>query len=194
MILAALRLVVRMKYPNAAYSYSLGDIALELPLRIVVVAFVLSAYLCLGRLSHLPVTITRQSAHLATRALQHVLIASNAYYALIAEKMARSQSGASPFPAQILCIAALGTVASALLLRKNSLRPANDGLRLHPDDVKALTQWRKITTMSLGCAMAVGLYGFILRSSGDSHFVAWPFFLASVGLLLMWKPRLPEAS
>ena len=194
LIASTLGVVLKIAYPNEAHGNSLGQITLELALRIAVVVFILLAYLYLRKVSHLPLIITRQSALLTTRAVQSILIASIALYALEAERIAGLETGILPIRAWSLIIVALGTVISTVILRKRFLHLANEELRLDPHDVRALSQWRKITMMSMVLAMSIGLYGFILRMMGNSQFVEWLFFFSSVGLLFLWRPRLGDAT
>ena len=91
-------------------------------------------------------------------------------------------------------MAALGTVISTVIVRKRFLHLANEELRRDPNDARALSQWRKITMMSMVLAMSIGLYGFTLRTMGDSQLVEWLFFFASVVLLFLWRPRLGDAT
>jgi hypothetical protein len=190
LVVSVLGLVLKSAYGNAAYGNSWGQISLELALRIAIVVFLLFAYVALRKVSLLPLTITQQSALLTTRAVQRILIAVIALYALEAEKLAALGNAMPPFPSWSLGIFALGTVASTVILRTRFLRSANEQLRRDPLDTTALTQWRKITTTSLVLAMSVGFYGFFWRFMGDSQFVEWLFLVSSLGLLLLWRPRL----
>jgi hypothetical protein len=85
---------------------------------------------------------------------------------------------------------ALGTVVTSLILRGRLLFLANEKLRRDPQDANGLDQWRRVTILSMVLAMSIGIYGFMLRMSGTARTVAWPFFLASVALLLLWRPHL----
>jgi hypothetical protein len=44
--------------------------------------------------------------------------------------------------------------------------------------------------LSMVLTMTVALFGFALRMVGSSREVAWPFFIASIILMLLWRPRL----
>jgi hypothetical protein len=194
LIASALVLVLKIAYRNKAYSYSWGQIALELALRIVIVVFILLGYLCLRKVSHLPLIITRQSALLTTRAAQSILIASIALYAIAAEKIGTLGNGGWPFPAWSLGIIAMGTVIAAVSHRKRFLRSANEELRRNPRDTRALGQWRSVTITSEVLAMGIGLYGFILRMMGTAPLFEWLFLFSSVGLLYLWRPHLDEVT
>jgi len=43
-------------------------------------------------------------------------------------------------------------------------------------------------------AMSVSLIGMSLRALGCSRVVVWPFFIASVILMLAWKPKLEQGT
>ncbi|MGA9885410.1 MAG: hypothetical protein WBQ34_16970 [Candidatus Acidiferrales bacterium] len=194
LIASLLGLALKMASDNEASANSWGLLSFESVLRIVIVVFILRAYLYLRRVSHLPLAITRQSALLTTRAAQSILIASVALYALVAEKLAGLDYGKLPFPAWSLGIFALGTVISTVILRRRFLHLANRELLRNSHDARALSQWRKITIVSMVLAMSVGVYGFFLRIMYKTRLAEWLFLLASIGLLFLWRPHLDNAT
>lgn len=169
---------------------SWGQLALELTLRFAIVGLILSAYFRLENLSQLPLTITRQSALLTTGAVQSILLAIIAIYALVAERMTGRVALAPLLSAWNLSALALGTVIAGLILRKRPLYLANEKLRRDPQDANGLSRWRRVTVFSMLLAESIGSYGFILRAGGDPRTVAWPFFAASVALLFLWKTQM----
>jgi hypothetical protein len=168
--------------------------ALELTLRFAIVGLILSAYLRLRNVSQLPLIITRQSALQTTRAVQSALLASIALYVLVAEKIT---GRANPMPllsAWGLSALALGTVVTSLILRRRLLFLANEKLGRDPQDANGLSQWQRVTILSMVLAVSIGIYGFFLRMMGIARTVAWPFFLASVALLFLCRPHLDDGS
>lgn len=188
-----LNLGLKLAHPNAALGHpTWGDAALELTLRFALVGLVLSAYFYLRDVSRLPPIATRESVLLTTRAVQSGCLAAVALYALVGEKPARLADQGLLLSAWSLFAAALGTVITGLFLRRRILHLANERLRRDPHDPEALSQWRRVTIMSLVLAMSIALYGFALRMSGKARIVESAFFLASVGLLFLWRPHLAD--
>jgi hypothetical protein len=185
LIASLLGLGLKITHWNEALSRaSWGETALELTLRFAIVGSILSAYLRLREVSQLPLTITRQSALLTTRAIQSILLATIALYALVAEKISGLAQPAPLLSVWGLFALALGTVISGLILRRRFLFFANEKLRHDPHDVDGLGRWRMVTILSMFLAMSIGTYGFFLRMGGD------PRTVASVALLFLWRPHL----
>ena len=189
LIASFLNLALKMAHWNEAPSHpSWEPAALELTLRFVIVGLILSAYLRLRNLSQLPLSITRQSALLTTDAVQSILLAIIALYALVAERISGLTEPVPFLPAWGLSALALGTVIAGLILRRRFLFFANEKLRHDPHDVDGLGQWRRITILSMFLAESIGLYGFFLRAGGGARTVAWLFIFASVVMLFVWGP------
>src|SRR5271156_4950070 len=135
---------------------SWGQLVLELTLRFAIVGLILSAYFRLENLSQIPLTITRQSALLTTAAVQSILLAIIAIYALVAERMTGRVALAPLLSAWSLSALALGTVIAGLILRKRLLHLANEELRRDPQDANGLTRWRRVTIFSMVLAESIG--------------------------------------
>jgi len=173
---------------------TLGEVALELALRFAMVGLLLFAFVSLSDVSHLPSTITRQSALLTARAVWSSCLAAIALYALVGEKTPRSARQGWHLSAWSLATVALGTVITALFFRRRILHLANLKLRSDPHDPKALNQWRRATIASIVLAMSIGLYGFSLRMSGNARTIEWSFFFAAIALLFLWRPQFNAAA
>jgi hypothetical protein len=182
---------LKVAEPNDALSRaSWGEIAIEIVLRLAIVGLILSAYLHLRRISQLPVAITRQSALQTTLSVQNVLLAAIALFVLQAEKIV-GQIDRVPFlSVWTVSALAIGTVCTTLLVRRTLLYEANEELRRDPHDRNGLSQWRRATILSMIMAMSIGLYGFMLRIMGNARAVAWPFYIVSVALPILWRPHL----
>jgi len=191
LIASLLVLGLKIAHGNDALTRaSWGEITLEVILRLAIVGLISSAYLRLMKLSQLPLTITRQSALLSTRAVQSVLLAAIALYAVTAERSTGPAERVPFLSPWNLSVLALGVVGGSLFLRKTFLVAANEELRRDPHSEKGLNQWRKGTIVSMVVAMSIGLFGFILRTMGNARIVEWSYFMASVALLVLWRPRL----
>jgi hypothetical protein len=81
----------------------------------------------------------------------------------------------------------------AYSIRRKKLFPALDRLRRDPIDAGALKEWRFSTNLSLVLTMSIALYGLVLRILGGSRLISWPFFVAALLLMLMWRPQLDLA-
>jgi hypothetical protein len=193
LVSSLLGLALKIAHWNDALSRASWEKSpLELTLRFAIVGLILFTYLRLRNLSQLPLIITRQSALLTTRAVQSVLLACIALYALTAERMAGNTAPAPLLSAWSLSALALGTVISSLILRRRLLFLANEKLRRDPQDANGLSQWQRATILSMVLAMSIGTYGLMLRMMGNARTVAWPFFFVSVALLFLWRPHLDD--
>ena len=173
---------------------SWGQVALELTLRFAIVGLIVSAYLRLEALSKLPPTITRQSALLATRAVQSILLATIALCALVAERITGHAYPVPNISRWTILALTFGTVIPVLISRRKLLFLANEKLRRDPHDADALSQWRRITIFSMFIAVSIAAYGFILRMMGNGRILAWPFFFVAATLLFLWRPRMDDGS
>jgi hypothetical protein len=190
-----LALASKIGHWNEALSrMSWGQLTLEFVLRFAIVALILSAYLRLDNLTLLPLTITRQSALLATRAVQSTLLASIARFALEAERITGHVNPVPSISGWSLLALSLGSVVVVLIFRGRLLFLANEKLHRDPNDANALGQWRTVTMLSMVLAMSIGLYGFMLRMMDNARIVAWPFFFTAVELLFLWGPRMDDGS
>lgn len=195
LIASFLELYLKPAHWNQALSRaSWGATTLELILRSVIVGFILSAYLHLKSVSQLPLTITRQSALLTARAVQSVLLAAIALYALAAERMTGNMGRDAFISAWNLAALAVGTVITTLIVRRRFLLLANEELRRDPHNEKGLNRWRMATIISLVLAMSIGSYGFLLRTMSYTQTVEWSFFFVSAALLLLWRPHLDDGT
>jgi hypothetical protein len=95
------------------------------------------------------------------------------------------------FVASLSIMAAL-EVAIAFFFRQRMLPSALETMRSNPEDATALGRWRAANILSMVFAPSVSLLGFVLRFLGGSRPVAWLFFLASIILMWLWRPRLEE--
>jgi hypothetical protein len=195
LIASFLDVYLKIAHWNEAFSRtSWGETVLELTLRLAIVGLILSTYLQLIKIQHLPLIISRQSALLTTRAVQTALLAAIALYALTAERLTGNINREPFLFAWSVSAYALGTVITSLFLRRRFLFSANEELRRDPHNEKGLSRWRMATISSMVLAMSIGLYGFMLRVMGYARTVEWPFFFVSVALLLLWRPHLDDGT
>jgi len=193
LIASLLKFALKIAHWNEAFGRApWAEPVLELTLRFTIVGLILSAYLRLRSISQFPLIITRQSALLTTRAVQSILLASIALCALVAERTTGHADQVQLLNAWSLSAFALGTVVVGLILRRRLLFAANEKLRRDRNDASALGRWRMVTIQNMVLAMSIGLYGFTLRMMGSARTVAWPFFVASVALLFLWRPHLDD--
>lgn len=128
------------------------------------------------------------------RIIHIFFLAATVGYMFLAETLPRPAFDLKPVFVDSFAILSLIDVAIAFVFRRKLLPPAIDKLRRDPSDASALGRWRAANMLSLVLAMSVALYGFALRFLGGSRLVAWPFFVASLALMLLWRPRLDEGA
>jgi len=90
LIVSLLQLGVAIaEWHKAFLGIALGEIALEVALRLAVVLLVFSCYLSLRRVSRLPLNLTRQTALLTARAAQSLLLATIPLFSIGCRKDSR---------------------------------------------------------------------------------------------------------
>jgi hypothetical protein len=82
-------------------------------------------------------------------------------------------------------------VAIAFFMHRIMIRRATPVLAANPEDNTGLNQWRVAYVMAFGFAIAIGLFGLVLRFIGFSLGQVAPFYVAGIGLLLYFNPRAP---
>ncbi len=90
-------------------------------------------------------------------------------------------------------VAALADCGIALFFRRIKVKAPQERLRIQPDDVAALIEWRAGNILSFAFAEVCGLFGFVVKLLGAEWKVAGPFFALAILLLLLWTPRLDVA-
>ncbi len=90
-----------------------------------------------------------------------------------------------------IAIVAVVCAVSAVVVRARMLRPAFTKMRTDPDDATSHNRWRVGIFVSDALAMAILLYGFVLRFMGCTTAQAAPFYLGGFVLMILWWPRRP---
>jgi hypothetical protein len=111
-------------------------------------------------------------------------------FVLQAELLAGEGQNSSPAIPIAIALIGIIDVYVAYFIRRTRLYPALGKLRRDPNDSDGLKQWRSSTLVSLVLALTIGLYGFALRFFGVAKYVSWLFYLASLILMLLWRPQL----
>jgi hypothetical protein len=165
-------------------------IALGLAVRFLVMGFILFMYLRLKKAPQepVPVTKTMRTASLRSmRVIHAILFVAIVGYVFLAERSPRTASDPSTqLVASLSILAALMVVA--LSLRRKFLPRAIEKLKDNAADETVLGRWRMANILSMVLTMTVALFGFALRMVGASREVAWPFFIASIILMLLRAP------
>jgi hypothetical protein len=113
-------------------------------------------------------------------------------YIFIGEKIAAGRSPASSIVFQAVAAVSVATVVALFVLRRMIVLPAFATLQTSPNDARALSRWRAGYIGSYALCEALALYGFALRVLGFpfSHVVL--FYVASLALLMYYRPQLPQ--
>lgn len=82
--------------------------------------------------------------------------------------------------------AAVYAIASGFVLREKFL---NQSEELRGDPHKALSRWKAAHFIGFSCAMSLTIFGVALKLLGASWRVPGIYFAASLGLLVLWRPR-----
>lgn len=168
-------------------------IALGLIVRFSFMGFMLFLYLRLKKLPQDPLVVTavmKRTSVRSMRIIHGVMFAAIVSYVFIAERLPATASNLTPSIAESFAILAFIMVVIAVGFRRKMLSPAIESLGRDPGDEAALGRWRMANLLSMVLTMSVALYGFALRALGGSRRVVWPFFIISLILMLMWRPRL----
>ena len=110
-------------------------------------------------------------------------------YAAIGEKIGGAAAGDVRLLKQVLIVAGVATLGTAVVIRQRMVRPGEETLRLQPENLEALGRWRAGYLASLVLCEAVGIYGLVLRMLGGSFLEAAPFYGFALVLLVVWMPR-----
>jgi len=125
------------------------------------------------------------------RIVHAFLLVSIVLYVDVAAKVAPHVRPVAPsFIGAISGIAVIVGVV-AFIFRSRTVAPAEETLRLNPQDSTALRRWRAGQITSLALAESVVLDGFVLRFVGAEWRVAGLFFVAGAALMLLFTPRRP---
>jgi hypothetical protein len=171
--------------------------ALALTIRFAIMGFILFLYLRLKKVSQEPPAVTRPMKDASVRSMRiiHIfLLAAIVMYALVAERLFQPASRVSTQFVEFLWFLAGLIVVIAFGLRWKLLPSATKELQGNSSDTSALGRWRIVNLLSMILAMTVSLFGIVLRIMGGSRLVVWPLFIASVLLMLLWRPRLYEGA
>jgi hypothetical protein len=125
------------------------------------------------------------------RILYAVLIFSMVLDVIVAEKFGHHEATLnSLFPWCLVAVgvALLGTVFWA---RTTFIRPALERLRLKSDDLASLLKWRTGAILTAVLFESLVLLGFALRFIGGTRLQSAPFYVAGIGLMLLFWPRRP---
>jgi hypothetical protein len=168
-------------------------VALGLTVRFAFMGFLLFLYLWLKKAPQASPIVTKaiKSASLRSmRIIYIVLLTAIVSYVFLAERILRPATKEPPAAfVQGISICAVAMVVIAFAFRRKLLPSAVQG---EAGDITALGRWRTANLKSMILAVSVSLFGFVLRFMGSSRRVAWPFFIVSVVLMLLWWPRLDE--
>jgi hypothetical protein len=120
------------------------------------------------------------------------LLMAIVFYMFIGEKIAVGRSPASTVVFKTLAAISVVTLVTLLVLRRLMVVPALATLRTNPSDVQALGRWRTGYFVTYSLCEALALYGFVLRVLGFPFSQVILFYVASLALLLYYRPQLPQ--
>ena len=113
-------------------------------------------------------------------------------YMFIGEKIAVGRSPVSPVVFQAIAVISIMTVVALFALRRVMVLPAFASLQTSPNDARALGRWRAGYIVSYALCEALALYGFALRVVGFPFSQVVLFYVASLALLVYYRPQLPQ--
>jgi len=124
------------------------------------------------------------------RMLHAVLLLSLMLYVFVGEKLAPTEARGPEHLDRAFIPLLILTPGVAAVIRQRMVSPAEEALRLRPDDLPALGRWRAGNLISYVLCEAVALYGFVLRMLGHTLWQAGPFYAVAMLLMMVWRPRL----
>ena len=172
-------------------------IALGLTVRFGFMGFILFMYLRLKKAPQEVPVVTKAMKNESVRSMRIVhafLLAAIVGYLYVSERWPRPTSHPPAVFVETFSILAAIMVVIAIGFRRKLLPSAMDALRHERGDAAALGRWRMANILSMVLAETVALYGLVLRAVGGSRPAAWSFFVVSFILMLLWRPRLDEAT
>lgn len=138
--------------------------------------------------------MTRDETVKSMRTLHFVFLAAIVGYAWVAERFFIQTKDVPVIVVAAFSVCAFADVMIAQVFRQKRLVPAIQTLKRDGNDAPALAAWRAINTLSMVLVMSVALMGLGLRAQGCSREIVWPFFIASLILMLAWKPKLDDGA
>jgi hypothetical protein len=93
-----------------------------------------------------------------------------------------------------ISFASISLVGAILVVRKTMVLQSEAELREKPGDAAILARWRTGYIVCYAFCEALALFGLALRIMGFTLLQIWPYYAGSIALLLVFWPRLPQAS
>jgi F0F1-type ATP synthase membrane subunit c/vacuolar-type H+-ATPase subunit K len=115
-----------------------------------------------------------------------------ALYMFIGEKVGSNVIKTSPGVFQAMAAVSIMTIVAIFIMRRVIVLPAVATLRTQSQDNPALLRWRTGYLITYALCEAVALYGLVLRILGFPFAYVVPFYIASAGLMLYYRPQFPE--
>jgi len=110
-------------------------------------------------------------------------------YVLLAEKLTSPNGTLSAAIPLSLGILAFIDVMIAYRFRRKPLASAIKDLQRNSGNAQAVVRWRQAQMVIMVLLLSLALEGLTLRVMGASLLVAFPFYLTSIVLLLIWRPQ-----
>jgi len=126
------------------------------------------------------------------RLVQIAMLTSVVVYVAVGELMGRTVASNNGL-FYTLSLAAISTLATALVVRRTLVLPAEALLREKPGDRLMQTRWKSGYIFLYALCEAVALFGLILRLVGFTLVHVWGFYLGGFLLLVLFSPRPPQA-
>jgi hypothetical protein len=140
----------------------------------------------------MPQATTIQGTLNQLRLYHGAMLCSILLYPVVLSVMPVSQPQSIGMP----ILAALGVTsvaisASGFYFRGKYIDPSMEMLRLKPDDLKALGQWKIGAVISAALAEAIALFGVVIYLLSGIWRHAAPFLIAGFIIMAIWWPRRP---
>jgi hypothetical protein len=126
------------------------------------------------------------------RTFHGALILSIFLYAVVLKEiLAPPLQAPDALLATLLGVLSIGMIVTGVAVRSRMIGRAYQTLRVKPDDLKSLNQWRVGAVLSAALAEGVVLCGVALYLIGKPVRQAVPFFVVGSMVMLLWWPQQP---
>jgi hypothetical protein len=119
------------------------------------------------------------------------MLASIVLYVVIARALPARPSP-DPIVLYVIALSSIMFVVAIIFLRQLLVSRSEAVLLTHPDDTKALSQWRTGYLLAYCLSESIALFGVVLSTLGFALRQATPFYIAGFVLVLFSRPRIPS--
>jgi|SRR5438552_967426 len=126
------------------------------------------------------------------RIMRWIFLGAICFYAIAAERFAGAAERRPDILYFVLAFISADLVFLVFFFKQKKIVPALDALKANGMDQAAIRQLQVGYFVSFAMALAICLYGLVLRFLGFSLLLDSPFYIVSFALIVYLQPKLPK--